>query len=51
MLVNQRCDRQIIPLMLRLSLWVQETGLVEEARTVVTATIWIVHKPSQARGW
>lgn len=30
--------------MLRLSLWVQETGLVEEARTEVTAIICIVHK-------
>lgn len=51
MLANQRCDRQIIPLMLRLSLWVQETGLVEEAGTVVTATICVVHKTSQALGW
>lgn len=35
MLANPRCDRQIIQLMLRLSLRVLEKGLIEEARTVV----------------
>lgn len=44
MLANPRCDRQIIPLMLILPLWVQDTSLVEEARTVATATICMVHK-------